>query len=139
MEPRPSVLIVDDDPDELELIAASLEPLDVDTAKASDSAEALRLTAERRFSAALLDLVMPRLNGFETAALLLASENGRGLPVLILSGYDEQASRRLPGWAAVAGRVGFLGKPFSPEALRRRVQDVYSEAWTRSSGLAPSR
>jgi CheY-like chemotaxis protein len=138
MDEKTRVLVVDDDPDELELLTASLAPLGVQTAKAASGEEALRLVEGGRFSAAVMDLLMPRLNGFQTAALLRATPNGRDLPILILSGYDEAASRRIEGWEAVRGRVQYLEKPFSAEALRERVAAAYSPAWKRSEGLAPS-
>jgi DNA-binding response OmpR family regulator len=122
------VLVVDDDPDELELL----------TARAASGEEAVKLVEGGRFSAAVLDLLMPRLNGFQTAALMRRTENGRGMPILILSGYDETASRRIEGWDEVSGRVQYLEKPFSAEALRERVAAAYSPAWKSSEGLAPS-
>jgi CheY-like chemotaxis protein len=132
------VLVVDDDPDELELLTASLAPLGVMTARAASGEEAVKLVEGGRFSAAVLDLLMPRLNGFQTAALMRRTENGRGMPILILSGYDETASRRIEGWDEVSGRVQYLEKPFSAEALRERVAAAYSPAWKSSEGLAPS-
>lgn len=132
------VLLVDDDPDELELLTASLEPLGVQTAKAASGEEAVALVQSARFSAAVLDLLMPRMNGFQTAARLRETENGRALPILILSGYDEAAARRLEGWDAVRGQVQYLEKPFSAESLRARVAAAYRPAWNSSEGLAPS-
>lgn len=116
----PAVLLVDDDPEELELLEAALAPLGLETQRALDGEEAAHLAERREFAAAIVDLVMPRLNGFETAALIRGSARGRSLPILILSGYDRDGARRLPGFADAAG-VEYLSKPFSTEALRRRV------------------
>lgn len=138
MNENARVLVVDDDPDELELLLASLAPLGVQAAKASSGDEALRLVQGGRFSAAVMDLLMPRLNGFQTAALMRELENGRDMPILILSGYDEMAARRIEGWEAVRGRVQYLEKPFSAERLCERVAAAYSPAWNSSEGLAPS-
>lgn len=138
MDERSRVLLVDDDPDELDLLLVSLAPLGLPAATASCGEEAMKLVERERFSAAVLDLLMPRMNGFEAAACLRRTENGRGLPILILSGYDEAAARRLEGWEAVKGSVSYLEKPFAAETLRERVAAAYSSAWKSSEGLAPS-
>lgn len=135
---KPRVLLVDDDPDELELLSAALRPLDVEMAPASGAEEAVRLVERRPYDAAVLDLLMPRVNGFETAVLLRERANGRDMPILILSGYDERGARRLPGWERVRDVVEYLEKPFSAEELRARVAAAYSPAWNRSAGSAPS-
>lgn len=138
MGEKPRVLLVDDDPEELELIAAALAPLGVETTSATGADEALRLVDRSPYAAAVLDLLMPKRNGFETAALLRERANGRDMPILILSGYDERGARRLPGWEIVGGDVQYLEKPFSAEALRERLAAAYSPARNRSAGSAPS-
>lgn len=138
MDERARVLLVDDDPDELLLLTASLESLGLLTERAGSGEEAVALARRARFSAAVVDLLMPRMNGFETAARLRETENGKALPILILSGYDEGAARLVAGWEAVRGRVQYLEKPFSAQALRERLNAAYRPAWKSSDGLAPS-
>lgn len=135
---KPRVLLVDDDPDELELLTAALAPLGVEMAPAHGAEEAVRLVDRAHYDAAVLDLLMPRVNGFEAAAMLRDRDNGRDMPILILSGYDERGARRLPGWERVRGAVEYIEKPFSAESLRARVAAAYSPAWNRSAGSAPS-
>lgn len=117
----PAVLLVDDDPEELDLIETALAPLGLAAAKADDGEQALRLIDERDFAVAVIDLVMPRLNGLEIAALIRGRKRGRRLPIIILTGYDEEGARMLPGWDSARGEVEYLSKPFLTETLCERV------------------
>lgn len=116
---RPAVLIVDDDPDDLVALEATLEPLGLEVVKAHGGDEALRQLLARDFVAVILDLMMPRLNGFETAALIRQRDRCRDLPLLILTGFDEDGAKSLPGYPPP--RVEYLRKPVQPELLRERV------------------
>lgn len=119
LNPRPAVLIVDDDPDDLFALKATLEPLDLEIVQAGNGEEALRRILERDFAVVIMDLMMPRLNGFEAAALIRDRERCRNLPILILSGYDQDGMRALPGYRPLD--LEFLNKPVVPETLRARV------------------
>jgi CheY-like chemotaxis protein len=118
-ERRPAVLIVDDDPDDLFALEATLEPLGVEIVQAGDGEEALRRLLERDFSAIVMDLIMPRLNGFETAALIRMRDRCKDLPIIILSGFDVDGMRALPGYRADG--FEFMSKPVLPDALRARI------------------
>ena len=117
----PTVLIVDDDADDLVALEATLEPLGLRVVKANGGEEALKCILDRDFVVVILDLMMPRLNGFEAAALIRQRERCRDLPILILTGFDEDGARSLPGYPPP--RVEYLRKPVAPEFLRQRVSE----------------
>lgn len=119
--PAPAVLLVDDDPDDLVALEATLEPLGLEIVKANGGEDALKLILDRDFAAVIMDLMMPRLNGFEAAALIRQRERCRDLPILILTGFDEDGARSLPGYPPP--RVEYLRKPVAPEFLRQRVME----------------
>jgi CheY-like chemotaxis protein len=114
----PAILIVDDDPDDLFAVRTTLEPLGLEIVEAGDGEDALRRLLERDFSVVLMDLVMPRLNGFETAAIIRKRDRSRHLPILILSGFDVDGMRALPGYDP---ELEHVSKPVAPEELRARV------------------
>lgn len=120
MAERARVLLVDDDPYDLLALEAALAPLGCELVCAHGGQEALRLLLESDFSVAVLDLVMPRMNGLETAALIRGRDRSRGLPLILLTGFDEDGLRAMPGWSADLG-VAYLGKPVEAEALRAAV------------------
>lgn len=129
-KPAPAVLIVDDDPDDLVALSATLEPLGLEVVKAGGGEEALQLILDRDFAAVILDLMMPRLNGFEAAALIRQRERCRDLPILILTGFDEDGARSLPGYPPP--RVEYMRKPVAPEYLRQRVTECAARFAPRS-------
>jgi CheY-like chemotaxis protein len=118
---RRSVLVVDDDPYDLLALEAALAPLGCEVVPARGGEEALRLLLERKFDAAVLDVMMPRLNGLETASLIHHRESSCALPLVLLTGFDEDGLKTLPGWSA-ALRVEYLSKPVEAETLRAKVE-----------------
>ena len=116
---KPAVLIVDDDPDDLVALKATLDPLGLDVVMADCGEDALKSILDRDVAAVIRDLVMPRMNGFEIVTLIRQRERCRDLPVLILSGFDEDGARAMPGYRP--GAFEFIHKPVAPETLRARV------------------
>lgn len=118
----PAILIVDDDPDDLFALQVTLEPLGYEVVQAGDGEEALRRLLERDFTVIVMDLIMPRLNGFEAAEMIRQRDRCRDLPIIILSGFDSDGMSALPGYRAGAYR--FLSKPVLPDALRAMVAEA---------------
>jgi two-component system, cell cycle sensor histidine kinase and response regulator CckA len=122
-----TILVVDDESDVRRVAAAMLERQGYSVAIASDGYEALALGLAHggRFTAVLLDLMMPGLDGPGTLKELRAMNSA--LPVLLMSGFSEEDARnRLPAGDAL---IGFLPKPFTTEDLvqalnRLRLQEA---------------
>ena len=115
------VLLVDDDADDLVALQATLAPLGLEIVKAESGDEALRLILRRDFAIVILDLMMPRMNGFEVCALIHERDRCRDLPVVILTGFDEDGAKELAGYRP--GTFEFMRKPVLPEILRAKVAD----------------
>ncbi|HEY7335995.1 MAG TPA: ATP-binding protein [Bryobacteraceae bacterium] len=115
---RVKLLLVDDDPDNLLALEAVLEPLRQDLLLARSGEDALRLCLDHDFAAILLDVRMPDMDGFETAALIRSRRKSRHTPILFLTAYrsDEQLFRGYD-----LGAVDFLFKPIVPEILQSKV------------------
>ena len=118
---RGPVLLVDDDADDLVALRATLDPLGLEIVTAESGDEALRLILARDFAVVVLDLVMPRMNGFEVCSLIRERERCRGMPVIILSGFDEDGAKELRGWRPDG--FEYMRKPVEPQALRARVAE----------------
>jgi DNA-binding response OmpR family regulator len=125
----PVVLIADDDPDILELVSLTLERDGYEVVQARNGEEALRIAAEREPHLAVLDLMMPGIDGYEVTRRLRAAENGRRLPILVLSAFaeDRQAARALD-----AGADAYMKKPFSPRELLTKAGSMILERRPRS-------
>jgi DNA-binding response OmpR family regulator len=114
MNVRPVVLIADDDADILELVSLTLERDGYDVAPARSGEEALRIAAERTLHLAILDLMMPGIDGSEVTRRLRAADGEHRLPILILSAFAEDRQAAL---ALAAGADAYMRKPFSPREL----------------------
>jgi signal transduction histidine kinase len=118
-EPSPSVLLVDDRPENLLALEAVLEPLNVDLVRAGSAAEALRCVDEREFAVILLDVQMPGTDGHEAARLIKTRERSRVTPILFVTALDRDRRRMTTGYQA--GAVDYLFKPLDPDELRAKV------------------
>ena len=115
----PNVLVVEDDDALRAMVLAALrrEPLTVDSAR--DGVEALERIRNGRYAVVIIDLMMPRMNGFELIEALTA-ELPRPRPVVfVMTAYDDASFRDLdPDVVA-----GVLRKPFDVERLAEMVRD----------------
>lgn len=119
------ILIAEDDEDILGLVEFRLQQEGYDVLPARDGKEALRLCVERLPALALLDVQMPKLNGYELTQRLRANEATSNMPIIILTASvrDSEIAR-----AFEAGASDFLRKPFSPSELAARVRAALESA-----------
>jgi CheY-like chemotaxis protein len=85
VDSQPSVLVVDDEPDDLQVMTEVLQSAGYTTLAAAGGQEALRILEELRPDAVLLDLLMPEVDGFEVLQRLKGNEELRDLPVFVLT------------------------------------------------------
>jgi DNA-binding response OmpR family regulator len=121
LSPSPLVLVADDDPDILDLVRYRLERSGYEVATARDGLEAVRLAGELAPSLAVLDVMMPSLNGFEVTRRLREDPATREIPVILLTARAQESDVQ-EGFAA--GADDYIRKPFSPRELSARVQAV---------------
>jgi DNA-binding response OmpR family regulator len=126
---RPLVLIADDDPDILELVSLTLERDGYDVAQARNGEEALRIASERQIHLAVLDLMMPGIDGYEVTRRLRSGAHEHRLPILILSAFAED---RQAAQALAAGADAYMRKPFSPRELLAKAGSLILDRRPRS-------
>src|SRR3989442_1611878 len=114
-----NILLVDDHAENLLALEALLSDLGQNLIRANSGVEALRLLLNQEFAVILLDVDMPIINGFETAALVRQRERSRHTPIIFLTAVNKAEQHVMRGFAL--GAVDYLTKPFVPEVLRSKV------------------
>ena len=115
------VLVADDDEDILSLVAFRLERSGYEVLKAVDGEEALRLAIEEAPDLAVLDVMMPKLDGYEVTRRMRANEQTSRIPIILLTARAQE-SDVAAGFEA--GADDYVKKPFSPQELGARVQAI---------------
>jgi DNA-binding response OmpR family regulator len=118
---KPVVLVADDDHDILTLVSFRLERAGYDVVAARDGEEALRLALERVPDLAVLDVMMPKLDGYEVTTRLRQNRATRRMPVILLTARVQEADIAR---GFEAGADDYVKKPFSPQELGARVQAI---------------
>ena len=118
---RPVVLVADDDPDILRLVAFRLERAGYDVVQATDGEEALRAATELEPDLAVLDVMMPKLTGYDVTRRIRETDATKRMPVILLTARVQEAD---VARGFEAGADDYLRKPFSPQELRARVQAI---------------
>jgi CheY-like chemotaxis protein len=123
---RAKILLVDDRPENLVALEAILGTLDYALVRARSGDEALKALLTDEFAVILLDVSMPGMDGFETAAHIKRREKTRDIPIIFLTAVNNEPHQAFRGYAA--GAVDYIAKPFDPWVLRAKVSvfvDLY--------------
>jgi DNA-binding response OmpR family regulator len=120
-EEQPVVLAADDDDDILELVAFRLEHAGYRVLQARDGAEALELSRRSSPDLAILDVMLPKIDGFELTRRLRQDESTSRMPIILLTARTQEADVQR---GFDAGADDYIRKPFSPQELRARVQAI---------------
>jgi CheY-like chemotaxis protein len=116
------LLIADDEPGVRHLVRMTLETDDYDIVEAGDGEEALTMARDHRPDVVLLDVMMPRMNGFEVCKALKDDPHTKDIAVVILTAQAQEQDRKD---GAGAGADDYFTKPFSPIALLGKVDEIF--------------
>jgi CheY-like chemotaxis protein len=108
------ILLVDDEPEVCKLVKTMVEPLGVEVRTSSDSQEAALILANEKFDGIMLDIAMPKMDGFELTRKIRSTPPNQQAPIIIITGFDDVDTIRR---AFEAGATFFIGKPFSREKV----------------------
>lgn len=114
-----TILVVDDSPTVRKLISGKLEKSGHIVVSAGDGVEALKMLEIELPDLVLLDITMPRMDGYEVCKQIRANPRTKGLPVVMISGKDgffDKVRGRM------AGSTGYVTKPFGPETLMKALE-----------------
>jgi signal transduction histidine kinase/CheY-like chemotaxis protein len=114
-----NILLVDDRPENLLALEATLDSLGQNLIRASSGMEALKHLLREEFAVVLLDVQMPVMNGFETATLIKQREKTAHIPIIFVTANSKDEQHVFQGY--LAGAVDYIAKPFDPYIMRSKV------------------
>ena len=119
-EQHAKILIVDDRPENIHAMKDTLSPMNVEMVAANSGSEALKLMLQHDFSVVLMDVQMPEMDGFETAALMQKNAATRSVPIIFVTAINKDAQHEYKGYEA--GAVDYIFKPVNPDILFSKVR-----------------
>jgi CheY-like chemotaxis protein len=127
MNPK-KVLIVDDEEFVRQLIQIKLKFCGIETVEAGNGIEAIEKAASEKPDLILLDVMMPKMNGFEACQRLKAKPETAHIPIVMLTARGDPSAKER---GENAGALEYLTKPFSPQKLAERVLEILKQFETR--------
>ena len=121
MRVRSKILVVDDEPEAVELLEFNLKQAGFDVVAAADGAEALKKARSLVPSLIVLDLMLPEIDGLEVCKMLHRDPATAGIPIIMLTAKAAEMDRIL---GLELGAEDYITKPFSPRELVLRVKKV---------------
>ena len=122
---RKLVLVADDDPDILDLVTFRLDRAGYEVVQARDGQEALDAALERTPDLCVLDVMMPRLDGYEVTRRLREETATKAVPIILLTARAQEADVQR---GFESGATDYVKKPFSPQELRARVEALLARS-----------
>lgn len=129
---RAKILIVDDDRRNLLAASEILSGPAIDLVLADSPEEALRRTLREDFALILLDVQMPRIDGYEVAALIRSRSRSSRVPILFLTAHNKEDMHVFRGYSA--GAVDYVFKPIQPLVLKSKV-DVFVDLYRKTEEI----
>lgn len=132
---RINILLVDDQQANLLALESMLERPDFNLVRAKSGEDALRAMLKETFALVLLDVLMPGLDGFETAALMRKRKQTADTPIIFLTAGSSDDAHASLGYSL--GAVDYIHKPIVADILKAKVH-VFAELWRKTERLAQS-
>lgn len=115
------ILVVEDEKDMAALVRFRLEANGYEVSVAHDGQEALTKARHDRPDLIVLDLMLPKMSGYEVCAMLKQDSNYKSIPIVVFTARAQDADKKL---AFSMGADEYLTKPFEPEILLEKIKKI---------------
>ncbi len=115
------ILIADDSPIEIYVLKKILEKHNHQIITAEDGEQAVEVTKKEKPNLILMDVVMPKLNGFQATRRLSRDTDTQNIPIIIVSSKNQETDRL---WGMRQGAKGYIGKPVTEEHLMQEINSL---------------
>jgi twitching motility two-component system response regulator PilH len=113
------ILVVDDSPSELLLMQSALEGRGYEIITASDGDQALRQAVEQHPDLIVLDVILPKKNGFQVCRQLKQGQDTKGIKIIMVTSKTQESDRF---WGFKQGADEYITKPFEPQQLVASIE-----------------
>jgi DNA-binding response OmpR family regulator len=121
MSLKKKILLVDDEEALVDMVKMRLEANDYDVITANDGQAALDLARKERPDLIILDIMLPKMDGYKVCALLKKDSRYASIPVLMFTAKAQQEDMKL---GEEVGANGYITKPFEPQSLLAKISEV---------------
>jgi two-component system, OmpR family, alkaline phosphatase synthesis response regulator PhoP len=118
---KKKILLVDDEKDLVRSVTFRLEDAGYEVVVAWDGQEALEKTKSEMPDLIILDLMLPKMNGYKVCGLLKADSRYNRIPILMFTARAQEADRRM---SEEVGADAYVTKPFEPEILFAKIEEL---------------
>ncbi len=115
------ILLVDDEPHIIMMLENRMKHAGYDVITASDGQEALVKAHKEKPDLIILDLMLPKLDGYKVCRMLKFDEKYKHIPIIMLSARAQEADKKM---GETVGADGYITKPFEPQVLLGKVSDL---------------
>ena len=115
------ILIVDDEEHIVEMLKIRLEGLKYETVTAGDGQEGLRMARSEKTDLIVLDLMLPKLDGYKVCRMLKFDEKYKHIPIIMFTARAQDSDVKL---GQETGADGYVTKPFEPKVLMGRINEL---------------
>jgi len=122
---KPLILAVDDELQMLAMLKMRLEANDFEVITAIDGLEALEKARNNKVALIILDLMLPKMDGYKVCRMLKFDERYRNIPVIILTARSQKIDKEM---AEGVNADAYITKPFEPQELITKIQELLKNA-----------
>jgi len=121
MAAKNTILIIDDEIDFVEVLRTRLEDSNYEVIVAYDGAEGLEVAEKKRPDLVILDIMLPKIDGFDVCRKLKIDEHFKYIPIIMLSAKFQTSDIK---FGMAMGADAYITKPFEPQALLEKIQEL---------------
>ncbi len=121
MSDQKKILIIDDEPDILEMLVLRLEANDYEVISATDGQKGLDKARNENPDLIILDLMLPKIDGFKVCRMLKFDERFKKIPIVLFTARTQEADMKL---GQEVGADAYITKPFEPNILLGKVAEL---------------
>jgi len=121
MKEKKKILVVEDEPDILKTIKMSLEMEDFEVIEATDGMEALNQARQQHPDLIILDLMLPKMDGYKVCSMLKFDKKYMHIPIVVLTAKAQEKDEKL---AKKSGADVYLTKPVTPDKVIQQINKL---------------